>query len=38
MIDLVIVNLKKKIVLDTSIIIDGEISQKIDNNEIDEKL
>jgi ATPase len=27
---------KKKIVLDTSIIIDGEISKKIDNNEINE--
>ena len=28
--------LKKKIVLDTSIVIDGEISKKIDNNEINE--
>ena len=28
--------MKKKIVLDTSIIIDGEISKKIDNNEINE--
>ena len=34
--DLIIVNLKKKIVLDTSIIIDGDISQKIDSKEIDE--
>ena len=28
--------MKKKIVLDTSIIIDGEISKRIDNNEINE--
>ena len=35
-IDLIIVNLKKKIVLDTSIIIDGDISQKIDSKDIDE--
>ena len=28
--------MKTKIVLDTSIIIDGEISKKIDNNEINE--
>ena len=35
-IDLIIVNLKKKIVLDTSIIIDGHISHKIDNKDIDD--
>jgi len=34
--DLIIVNLKKKIVLDTSIILDGDISQKIENKDIDE--
>ena len=36
MIDSIIVNLKKKIVLDTSIIIDGHISHKIDTKDIDD--